>query len=41
MPFVSDRAINLLIEYDVSGWDSFPVEIVDRKTGCYTTPTIA
>jgi hypothetical protein len=37
MPFVSDRVITLLSEYDVTGWDSFSVEIVDRNGVLHNT----
>ena len=37
MPLVSDRMINLLSEYDVTGWDSFNVEIVDRNGVLHNT----
>jgi hypothetical protein len=30
-PFVSDRIITLLREHGVTGWDSFPVEIIDKR----------
>jgi hypothetical protein len=36
-PFISDRIVDLLTEHNVSGWSSFPVEIVDRNGDLHQT----
>lgn len=35
-PFVSDRVINLLQEFDITGWGSFPIEIRDKSGKIHT-----
>jgi hypothetical protein len=36
-PFISDRVIGLLTDHNVTGWSSFPVEIIDRHGTLHRT----
>ena len=36
-PFVSDRVLTLFHEHQITGWDSFPVEIRDKRGAIHTT----